>query len=58
MSKTFKKSGKRANNSNYEDGFHSKQINKAIETRKKLKQFDNALRSKDLRKILNYEDQL
>lgn len=58
MSKTFKKSGKRSSNNHYEDGFHSKQYNKAIEDRKKLKQFDNALRSRDLRKILNYEDQL
>lgn len=59
MGKTFKKvSNKKAANNHYEDGFHSKQYTRAVENRKKLKQFDNALRSKDLGKILNYEDQL
>lgn len=58
MSKTFKKSGKRSSNNNFEDGFHSKQSTQAIENRKTLKQLENALRSKDLYKILRYEDQL
>jgi hypothetical protein len=59
MGKTFKKnSGKKAANSHYEDGFHSKQTTRAVENRKKLKQFENALRSKDLGKIISYDDQL
>lgn len=59
MGKTFKKiNNKKVANSHYEDGFHSKQATRAVENRKKLKQFENALRSKDLSKIISYEDQL
>lgn len=49
---------KKSSNNVFEDGYHSKQIKRAIENRKHLKQFENALRSKNLDKILNYEDQL
>lgn len=58
MSKTLKKNNKRSSNNYFEDGYHSKQINKAAENRKRLKQFENALRSRDLNKILAYEDQV
>ena len=58
MSKTLKKNVKRVANSHFDDGYHTKQKTRAIEHRKQLKQFENALRSRNLDKILTYEDQL
>jgi hypothetical protein len=58
MSKTLKKNGKKTSNNYFEDGYHSKQSKKATEHRKQMKQFENALRSRDLNRILTYEDQL
>ena len=58
MSKTLKKNIKRSSNNVFEDGYHTKQKTRAVENRKQLKQFENALRSRDLKKILIYEDQL
>lgn len=58
MSKTVKKGVKNTSNNYFEDGYHSKQYKKNTMQRKQRKQFDNALRSRDLSKILVYEDQL
>lgn len=58
MSKSFKKNNKKSSNNYFEDGYHSKQHGKADQSRKKLKQLENALRSRNLDKILVYEDQL
>lgn len=58
MSKTVKKNVKRSSNNYFEDGYNSKQFKKANVNRKQYKQFDNALRSRNLSKILVYEDQI
>jgi hypothetical protein len=58
MSKTLKKNFKRSSNTFFEDGYHSKQNTKEAVSRKQLKKLENALRSRDLNKILTYEDQL
>lgn len=58
MSKTYRKNSKKTSNSHFEDGYHSKQYSTASENRKKLKHLETALRSRDLRKILAYEDHL
>lgn len=58
MSKTQKKYNNKSSNNAYEDGYHSRQKTKVVEHRKQLKQFENALRSRNLDKILTYEDQL
>lgn len=58
MSKTLKKPVGKSSNNAFEDGYHSKQSKRANEHRKQLKKFENALRSRDLNKILTYEDLL
>lgn len=58
MSKSIKKNIKKTANSAYEDGYHSKQKNRSNEERKHLKHFENALRSRDLEKIIAFGDQL
>jgi len=58
MSKTQKKNVKKSSNNYFEDGYNSKQKTNADVNRKQLKRFENALRSRDLNKILTYEDVL
>ena len=56
MSKTQKKLKHNQPIKRYEDGYHSKNNTNADIQRKQLKHLDNAIRSRDLNKLLNYED--
>lgn len=58
MSKTLKKNIKKTSSNYFEDGYHSKQKTKAIESRKQSKQFENALRSRDLKKMIMLEENM
>lgn len=57
MSKTKTKTRSNQPLKRDEDGYHTKHANNAIKQRKQLKHLDNAIRSKDLIKLMSYEDQ-